>query len=299
MALGDGAGLVAEEDIQRPCGLDALRLPYQHIVVQHLAGVLHQHQGNHQRQALGHRADNDYNGQRHRFHKVLDDLCPAGGQIGAEPAGRDHKVAQIHHRDHRGADVAEAGDHVGQLGQLDLQRGVGLVVLHLLRHFSHHGLQAHLLNVHHALAVEEHRPPEQGMLVHKGVSRDLVGQVELPFGGGFFALLRLAVQGGVVHPQGAVDQNAVRRHLVARLKQNLVPNHHVVHINHRDHTVAVGLALVLFGAVLQLPVLGVAGHAGLCRDKGDDENGHNGAHRLIDIRVVEYPHDDHQDSDGQ
>ena len=113
--LGDGARLVAEQDVQRAGGLDALRLAHQHVVVQHLAGVLHQHQGDHQGQALGDGADDDHDGQGHRLHHIFDDLRRAQGEVRPEaPSGQD-EIAQIHHRDHDGADVAEPGDHIGQL----------------------------------------------------------------------------------------------------------------------------------------------------------------------------------------
>ena len=161
MALGDGAGLIAEKDVQRARGLDALRLAHQHVVVQHLAGVLHEHQGDHQRQALRHSAHDDDHGQRHRLDHVLDDLRGAEGRVGAEAAGGEDEVAHVHHCDDHGADVAELGDHARQLGKLHLQGRVRLVVLHLLCHFAHHGGKAHLLHVHDAFAVKEHRAAEQ------------------------------------------------------------------------------------------------------------------------------------------
>ena len=137
------------------------------------------------------------------------------------------------------------------------------------------------------------------MSVYEGVAGDLLGQMGLALCRGLGALLRLAVQGGVVYLQSAVYQYAVRRDLVAGLEQHLVAHHHVVHIDHRDHAVAVDLALVLLRAVLQLPVFGVAGHPRLGRDEGHDQHGHDGAHGLVDLRVAEGPHDDHQGRDGQ
>ena len=49
---------------------------------------------------------------------------------------------------------------------------------------------------------------------------------------------------------------------------------------------AVDLTLVFLGAVLQLAVLGIAGHAGFGRDKGHDQHRHNGAGRFVDVRVA-------------
>ena len=91
-----------------------------------------------------------------------------------------------------------------------------------------------------------------------------------------------------------MDQHAVRRHLVAGLEQDLVPHHHVIHVDDGDQTVAVDLALIFFGAVLQLAVLRVAGHAGLGGDEGHDQHGHDSADGLIDLRIAQHTHDDHQ-----
>ena len=137
------------------------------------------------------------------------------------------------------------------------------------------------------------------MGVHEGVAGDVFRQLEGFVRRGLGALLRLAVEGGVVHLQSAVDQHAVRRHLVAGLEEDLVPHHHVVHVDDRDQSVAVDLALVLLGAVLQLAVLGIAGHAGLGGDEGHNQHRHDGAQGLVDLRVIGDPHDQHQRRDGQ
>ena len=137
------------------------------------------------------------------------------------------------------------------------------------------------------------------MSVHEGVAGDVVRQLEGLVRRRLGALLRLAVESGVVHLQRAVDQHAVRRYLVAGLEEDLVPHHHVIHVDDGDQAVAVDLALVLLGAVLQLAVLGVAGHAGLGGDEGHDQHRHNGAQGLVDLRVVGDPHDQHQRRDGQ
>ena len=299
VALGDGARLVAEQDVQGAGGLDALRLADQHVVVQHLAGVLHQHQGDHQGQALRHGADDDDHRQGHGLHDILDDHRRPGGEVRLKAAGGEDEVAEVHDGDDHGADVAEAGDHVRQLPQLHLQGGVRLILLHLLSHLAHHGGKAHLAHVQHALAVKQHSAPEQGVGVHKGVAGDVLRQGEGRVRRRLGALLRLAVEGGVVHLQGTVDQHAVRRDLVAGLEQDLVPHHHVVHVDDGDQAVAVDLALVLFGAVLQLAVLRIAGHAGLGGDKGHDQHRHDGADGLVDLRVPRDAHDDHQGRDGQ
>ena len=128
VALGNGARLVTEQDVQGAGGLDALRLADQHVVVQNLAGVLHQHQRDHQGQPLR------------------------------------------------------------------------LVVLHLLGHLAHHGGKAHLAHIQHALAVKQHGAPEQGVGVHEGVAGDVLRQGEGLVRRGLGAFLRLAVEGGVVHP---------------------------------------------------------------------------------------------------
>ena len=137
------------------------------------------------------------------------------------------------------------------------------------------------------------------MGVHEGVAGDVLRQGEGRVRRRLGALLRLAVEGGVVHLQGTVDQHAVRRDLVAGLEQDLVPHHHVVHVDDGDQAVAVDLALVLFGAVLQLAVLRVAGHAGLGGHERHDQHRHDGADGLVDLRVACDAHDQHQRRDGQ
>ena len=200
MALGNGARLVTEQDVQGAGGLDALGLADQHVVVQHLAGVLHQHQRDHQGQPLRHGAHDDDHRQGHSLHDVLDDDWGSGGEVRRKPAGGEDKVAKVHDGDNHGADVAEAGDHVRQLPELHLQGRVRLVVLHLLGHLAHHGGKAHLAHIQHALAVKQHGAPEQGVGVHEGVAGDVLRQGEGLVRRGLGAFLRLAVEGGVVHP---------------------------------------------------------------------------------------------------
>ena len=169
-------------------------------MVQHLAGVLHQHQRDHQGQPLRHGAHDDDHRQGHSLHDVLDDDWGSGGEVRRKPAGGEDKVAKVHDGDNHGADVAEAGDHVRQLPELHLQGRVRLVVLHLLGHLAHHGGKAHLAHIQHALAVKQHGAPEQGVGVHEGVAGDVLRQGEGLVRRGLGAFLRLAVEGGVVHP---------------------------------------------------------------------------------------------------
>ena len=299
LALGDGAGLITEQDIQRTGRLDTLGLADQNVVVQHFAGVLHQHQGDHQGQALGHGADDDHNGQGNGFHHVLDDFRHIRGEIGRRSAGLENEVAEVEHGDDNGADIAEAGDHIGQLGQLDFQGRIGLVLLHLLGHLAHHGGKTHLLDVHDAFAVEQHRAAEQGMFVHKGVAGDFIGQLHIRLRRVLGAFLRLAVEGGVVHLQMSGNQDAVRRDFVTGLEQDLVADHHVIHVDDDHNAVPVDFTLVFLGAVFQLAVLGIAGHTGFGRNKGHNQHGHNGTGRFVNIRVAKGTHDDHQRRNGQ
>ena len=186
-------------------------------MVQHLAGVLHEHQGDHQRQALRHGADDDDDSQGHRLNDILDDIRRGRRKIRPEAAGLQDKVAKVHDGDDNGADIAEGGDLLGQLGQLHLQGGVRLVLLHLFGHFAHHGGKADLLHVHHALAVEQDGPPEEGVGIDKRIAGDVIGQLRALGGGGLGTFLGLAVQGGVVHAQVAGNQNTVSGDFIAGL----------------------------------------------------------------------------------
>ena len=299
MALGNGTGLVAEQNVQRACGFNAFCLTYQNVVVQHLAGVLHQNQRDHQRQTFGNCTNDDNDCQRHCFHNVLDDGGDVLCKVSCKAAAAQNEVAEVHHGNDDCADVAEGRDLVCQLGELDLQRGVRFVALHFLCHLAHHGCQTDLLHLQNAFAVKNHNASEQGVLINEGVAGDFLCQHHLFGCCKLLAFFGFTVEGGVVDLQCAINENTVSGYLVAGLQQNQIAHNHVVHVDDGDHAVAVNLAFVLLGAVLQLSVLGVAGDAGLCGNKGNDQNRNNGTDRLINIGVTENPHADHQRCDGQ
>ena len=155
------------------------------------------------------------------------------------------------------------------------------------------------MDVHNTFAVEQHRAAEQGMLVHKGVAGDFIGQLHIRLRRVLGALLRLAIEGGVVHLQMSGNEDTVRRDFVTGLEQDLVADHHVVHIDDDHNAVPVNFTLVFLGAVFQLAVLGITGHAGFGRNKGHNQHRHNGTGRFVDIRVAKGKHDDHQCRNGQ
>ncbi len=81
-SFGNRAGLVTEQNIQRTCRFDSFRFSHQHVVIQHLAGILHQYQRDHKRQSFRNRADNDHDCKRYCFHNIFDYLFCANGKIG-------------------------------------------------------------------------------------------------------------------------------------------------------------------------------------------------------------------------
>ena len=119
-ALGNGARLVAEQDVQGTRRLDALGLAHQHVVVQHFTGILHQHQRDHQGQPLGHGAHHNDHRQGQGIHRVFQHRDKPLGQIVPKAPRHQHRVAQVHGGDDHRADIAEFRDQPCQPGQLYL-----------------------------------------------------------------------------------------------------------------------------------------------------------------------------------
>ena len=172
-------------------------------------------------------------------------------------------MRQIKQCDHDRANVSEGRDLLCEFCKLYFERRIRLVLLHLLRHLAHHGLQTDFPDIEDTLPVKDHCPAEQGILVHKRVARDVVRQLYTRVCRRLLALLRLSVQRRVIHLERTVDQDTVRRNLVARLKQDLVADHDIIHLDHCHDSVPVYLTLVLLSAVLELAVLSIARHASL------------------------------------
>ena len=192
-SFGNGTGLITEQDIQRARGLDSFRFSYKHIVVQHPAGILHQHQRDHQRQSLRNCTDNDHDRKGYCIYNVLDDLLGAGGKVCRYSSCRHNKIGKIQNGNHGCAHIAEYRDLACQFGQLHLQRRIHIVLLHLVRHPAHHGLKSDFSYIQNSFAVEHNRSAEQGMCIHKGISGDLVRQFKAVFRRRLLTLFRLAV----------------------------------------------------------------------------------------------------------
>ena len=192
-AFGDRTCLVAEQDVERSCSLDSFRLSHKDVVVQHLTGILHQHQRDHKRQTLRNRTDDDHDGKGNRFHDILDDLLHAHGEIRRKSPCRHDKIGKIQDCNDRRAHIAEHGDLTCQFGQLHFQRRIDIILLHLIRHPAHHGLKSDLPYVQNAFPVKDNRSAEQRMPIHEGIAGDLIRQFKAFLCSRLLTLLRLAV----------------------------------------------------------------------------------------------------------
>ena len=260
---------------------------------------MHQYQRNHKGQSFRHRTDNDYDGQRNRFHNIFDDLFHTNGEICRKSACRHYKICKIQKGNDCGAHITEYRNLACQLRQLHLQRRIYIVFLHLIRHPAHHGLQSDFPHIQDTFSIKDHCSAEQRMPVHKSIAGDLLRQHKAFIGSGLLALLRFSVQSRVVYPKAAVHQYAVRRNLVTRLQEYLIAHDHVIYVDHSHFAFPVYFTVILFCPVLQLPVFGIAGHAGLRRYKRYNQHSHDGAQRLIDFRITEEKHHDHKHCDSK
>ena len=291
-ALGDGAGLVGEQHRQAAGGLQAVDLAHQHVVLDHADALEGQQYAGEHRQALGHRADDDGDGHGHR----LDDQRRPAGEGGFDVVIDD--VDQYHADDDGdGADVAEGGDLLGQLGQLHLQGRLAGVLLDLQGQLAEQGLVADDLDLHVALAAADHGAAVGVVGVQQVL--DLIG---LAVGvGALGGLLGLAVQRGLVHHHLALDDLAVGGQLVAGLEVDDVAHHDLGHVDLVQLAVAqhLGLFLDLLLGLQQaglalLAVLGEGGHA-VGQQYGDQH-----ADRLVPLGLVHQPkHHLHGQGDQQ
>ena len=263
LALCDRTGLITEENVQGPCCLDTDRLADKDVMVEHAARILHENERDHERQTFRDRTDDDNDRKRYRIDDLGKDCLEAHSEECGHAAGLQDIERNVQYGNHGRADIAEYRDLMGKFRKLDLQRGIRLVFLHFLGHFSHHGLEAYLADVKSALTVDNDCPSEQRMFVDKGISRDIVPEIKALIRCSLLTFLRLTVQCGVIDPDRSVDQDTVRRDLVACLQQDLVAADNVVHLNDSDDPVALRLTFILLRAVLQLAVLGIARDVGL------------------------------------
>ena len=297
LALGDGARLIAEQDVERTGGLDADGLAHKHIDLEQLARVLHEDKGDDERQALRHGADDDGDGDRDGVHDVAQDRNAASRQISGQAAREHDKVDEVGQGDDDRAHVAKDRDLPGQLVELDFKGRVRLLVLHVLGHLAHHGGEADLLDDHIALAVEHGRAAEQAVCIDEGIARDGLRDGKALWGLGLGALLGLAVERAVIDRERALGQDAVGQDLVARLQQDDVADNHVVSLNDLDDAVTDDLDRVLLLGSLEVAVGAVIGHARAGRDKVDEQDGDDGADRLIPIALADQVHAEHDNRD--
>ena len=95
LSTRDRARLVTEENVQRARRLNANRAAHENTACEHPARVLHQHERNHERQPLGHGADDDEDRKRDCLNQIHENLTPPEHDICLQPTrtqGKEHHV---------------------------------------------------------------------------------------------------------------------------------------------------------------------------------------------------------------
>ena len=205
-SLGDGSGLVAVEEAQASCGLDAVDLVDEHIVLGHPdALVREQYRGEH-REPLGDGADHDGDGNgdciEDEGEPVSEVVRGCSGDEGLEENAGD---------DASGAPVAELRDLLREPGELHLERSPAGVLLHLERELSEHGLVADDFYHHVALALADNGAAVDEVFVEK-VLRVIRGALGAR---GLLRLLGLTVEAGLIHLYAALGNLAVSADFVS------------------------------------------------------------------------------------
>ena len=160
LSLRDRARLVAEKEIQAACRLDARDLPYEHVVLEHLAHVLRRDDGDHQRQSLGHGDDDDDDGEHDRVDEVMRDDEPVRtvrhDACHVEAVVDDEALKHESDGDRHAADVAEVADLLREVRELHLQGRVAILVrLQLACDLAVERLVAERRRAHHGIAAAD------------------------------------------------------------------------------------------------------------------------------------------------
>ncbi len=132
--------LIAEQNIQRSCGLDTFRFSHKHVMIEHFARILHQHERYHKRKSFRYRADDNNYRQRNCPDHILKNHFDAIAKISRYASGYHDKMYKIQDRNRNRSDVPKGRYLFCQLCQLYLERRIRFVFLHFLCHFTHHRL---------------------------------------------------------------------------------------------------------------------------------------------------------------
>ena len=221
LTLGDGAGLIGEQDIQGACGLDTCDLSYKHIVLEHLAHVLRGNYRDHQRKSLGDSHYDDDDRKHYRLDNSLEQSRPLENSLCEQErfdAALAHEQRLYEHRDRDSdtADVAELAYAVSQLAELHLERSLAVVVgLEFACDLAVYGLVADYGDFHYRVAGTYHASAEHLVLVVE--IEALVGILPALGNCELLSLAALAVEHGLICLDIAVDDDTVSRNLISGL----------------------------------------------------------------------------------
>ena len=148
-------------------------------MVKHLACILHQHEGDHQRKSFRNCTDDDDNCQRKSPYNIFDNRFNPHCQVLGNSARLHNKVSKVKYGNQNRTDITKRGNLFCKFGKFYFQRRIRLVFLHLFCHFSHHGLQSDLAYIKNTFAVKYHCSAEQGVCIDKGVACDVIFQLKI------------------------------------------------------------------------------------------------------------------------
>ena len=222
LAFGQCTGFVGEQNVEAAGGFDADQLAHQHMILQHPPHIGGQHHGDHHWQPLRHRHHHHGDGERDRVQQMADHgggIGKGGGDAGGVKGVVQQKgMEQVCHRHQRRGDVPQPTKRFGQPRQPHPQGAFARILLHFARHAAVKGAVADLAHLHHSLTAAHHATAEQT------VGSSQIGGVGGIGTGRFDRFVAFAVEGGLIHRQPSVQQNAVGGHPLAGLQQ-----HHIVH----------------------------------------------------------------------
>ena len=211
LVLGEGAGLIRADDLGAAEGLDGGQAADYGVAPGHVRDAYREHHGDDRGQALGYGGD----GQGDGYHEAVEH------DVEVEPAR-----AEYLHGEYDDADAEhEPGEDLGELAELDLQRGLTLLgARERVGDLAHLGLHAGGGDDHGAAAVDDGGAHVAHVLAvaegHIGAVLEVDDVDELVDGDA------LAGEGGLLYLEaGAVEYAAVGGNGVARLKVDYVAHH--------------------------------------------------------------------------
>ncbi len=286
-ALGDGTGLIGEQDIQGACGFDTCYFSYQDVVLEHFAHVLRGNYRDHQRKSLGDGHNDDDYCKHYGLDNRFKQGCPLKYALSEQKSLNSalaHEQCLCKHCDCNSdtADVAELAYAVSQLAKLELERSFAVVLdLELARDLAVNGFVADHRHFHNGVAGTYDASAENLVLVVE--VKALVGVGPALGGGDLLCLAALAVQHGLIHLDVAVDDDTVRRDLVAGLEQDRVADNDVVDGNLRDLAVAVYLAHDPGSFLLELLECVLVSVLRECGNQRSQRDGNENTYRLVPL----------------